>query len=991
MRRVLFMSRAGGLLAVAGLSLLLTGDGAPFGEKADAPTRRPSVRESAGVVPQGLLGRSPVQRRLRNGQRHGWLLPLEAGDFAHVRIEQLGADLEVTLFDPAGHVRTTIDTPTPMGFDGEEHLFLHAKSTGMHRLALSAIDERDPDAAYRARLVERRQATRLDLVRLRAQELFHEAIVARVAGRNRIALSLLARAEVLFGRLGDGRLQAESRAAQCAVSYRMGEYRGAIPGCEAAAAYYRRQGLDADLASALTLHGRSLLNLDDPWSGLRSLEEALRVWERLEDPWNLALVHTDLGMAHRQLSEFPLALREFDLALELWERCEESDRAALVLYERGLLYGKLGRREAAIRDFREALARLEPDSSQRPLTLIALALALPDRRSGSAALEPLTEALGPLEEALEIEERRGNGGGMARVLAAIGVVQQRIGHPQEAVRLYQRALPLARAAGDRELLGDLYYNLAWLTGKQAGNDPIPLLEDALREYRGAGNREAQITALLGLATAERGAGRLHAGLQYFETARILFAELREILPSPVLKISFMAHRFRLFDSGIDLLMELHHSHPDQGWDARALEMSEQARSRALLDQVSRDASRRQTPGSEVLSLVAIQSRLLDPDTVALEYKLGAERSYLWVIEHDRLSSFELPPRGRLEMLAAAYNRRLARSSRAASSAALERTAGALSRALLCPARHLLEGRRLIVIADGELLSLPFAALGLGSCDGAEAGTFVPTAAGIPIVAAPSASTLAALRSRPRPPAERTVAVVANPVFDACDPRLDVGRRGLGCDGRFPSLPYTDAEARAILDLVPPGERTSIVGFDVQRRVLEDAVGGVRYLHFATHTDTSTDPPRLVLSQVDRQGRPIESPYLTVDDISELSLVADLVVLGACESGAGRRVRGEGLVGLAHAFFAAGAGGVLVTLWPIDDEATAAFMAGFYRRVLDEGLPPADALARTQSEISALPRWRSPYYWAGFVLLGQGVSESPVESRTGRSGEAGTSE
>ncbi len=963
MRHALRMPRAAGPLAVAALALLLSSGGSPEPPPGNAP-----LREARGVAPQGILGPEPVQRALRTGQGHGWLLRLDAGEFAHVRVEQLGVDVTVALFDPAGRFLVEIDTFTPLGHDGEEDLYLRASATGLYRLELRAVEQGGPDAAYRARLAKRRPATAADRMRIKAESRFQRATVLRKDGRLTEALTWLEQAEELFTRLGDERRLAEIGQGRCAVHYLLNDFRRAQPACEAAAGLYRHLGEDLGLASALDMLGRIQLNLDDPSSAIRTLEEALRVAEALGDSWFVAAVHTDLGMAHRQLSDFPRALAALGRGLETWERLGEIDRAALVLHERGLLYRELGDLDRAIADFQRALER---KAAADPLTLIALGMALSEQGAGTTALQPLQEALGRLEEALAIAERTGDAGGAARLLAAIGLVHQQTGEPAEAKSCYSRALPLAREAGDRELAGDLYFNLGGLAGDGAAGVAVARLRHALAEYQAAGNLEAQVKALLALAGAERARGRLHEGLHHLETARPLFFTLRERLPRLDLRLSFMAHRYDLFDSAIDLLMELHRQEPGRGRDVLAFEMSEQARGRGLLDLVGSHGGE---PAAPVLSLIEIQNRLLDPGAVLLAYKLGDERSYLWVVEHDRFATFELAPREWLEELARAFHRELARPPRHAAATALESMGAELSRALLCDARERLDGRRLLVVAEGELLYLPFAALGLGACGGGD-GSPAP---GHPILAGPSASALAALRGRERPSPERTLAVIADPVFDRCDDRVDAVHRGEGCDGRYPRLEHSAKEATAILRLVSPGERADALGFDARRDRIDGLLDTSRYLHFGTHTDTASDPPRLVLSQVDRRGQAIEPSHLTAEEIAGRSLAADLVVLGACETVGGRGFRGEGLVGLAHAFFDAGAGGVMVTLWPIDDRATAEFMERFYRHLIQERATPAAALARAQDEMRSTPRWRAPYYWAGFVLLGEGLPASPRE-------------
>ena len=125
---------------------------------------------------------------------------------------------------------------------------------------------------------------------------------------------------------------------------------------------------------------------------------------------------------------------------------------------------------------------------------------------------------------------------------------------------------------------------------------------------------------------------------------------------------------------------------------------------------------------------------------------------------------------------------------------------------------------------------------------------------------------------------------------------------------------------------------------------------------------------IVLSLVDRLGNP-QNGFLGLEDIYNLNLSADLVVLSACETGLGKNVQGEGLVGLARGFMFAGAPRLVVSLWQVPDRATAELMKEFYRGMLTEKLRPLAALRRAQMNLAKDPRWSSPYYWAGFTLQG----------------------
>ena len=95
-----------------------------------------------------------------------------------------------------------------------------------------------------------------------------------------------------------------------------------------------------------------------------------------------------------------------------------------------------------------------------------------------------------------------------------------------------------------------------------------------------------------------------------------------------------------------------------------------------------------------------------------------------------------------------------------------------------------------------------------------------------------------------------------------------------------------------------------------------------------------------------------------------------MVLSACQTGLGKEVRGEGLIGLTRGFMYAGARSVAASLWKVDDVATRELMKRFYGKMLKSGLKPAAALRAAQLEMWQTRQWQAPYYWAGFVLQGE---------------------
>ena len=162
-------------------------------------------------------------------------------------------------------------------------------------------------------------------------------------------------------------------------------------------------------------------------------------------------------------------------------------------------------------------------------------------------------------------------------------------------------------------------------------------------------------------------------------------------------------------------------------------------------------------------------------------------------------------------------------------------------------------------------------------------------------------------------------------------------------------------------------------FDASRAtVTSTELAQYRYVQFATHGFLNSANPELsgiVLSMVDHQGQP-QSGFLLTDEVFNLHLPAELVVLSACQTGLGKDIKGEGVVGLTRAFMYAGAPRVIMSLWSVNDKATSEMMSRLYRVLLQQHQRPAAALREAQLEMWKQKRWRAPYYWAAFELEGE---------------------
>jgi len=410
-----------------------------------------------------------------------------------------------------------------------------------------------------------------------------------------------------------------------------------------------------------------------------------------------------------------------------------------------------------------------------------------------------------------------------------------------------------------------------------------------------------------------------------------------------------------------------------------------------------------------LTMRQIQTQLLDGDTALLEYSVGEARSYLWFVTSDSHESFELPKRDVLEASVRQTVELLGDGKRWSTNSEVDsqyqEQSTKLSRLLLPPSlMSKLKAKRLLIVGGGALQYLPFGAL---------LHNRRPLAIDYEIVRLPSASTLAVLRREAANGAfvAKSIAVIADPVFEETDERvktkhsaelvnsLDAGQyqeakisasrallqRAVEFEKKTEAgaavreslqirrLPFTRFEAENILVNVPLQQSLKATDFRANRETATSAeLSKYRFVHFATHAILNSEHPELsgiVLSLVNEQGKPVDG-FLRLHDIYNLNLPADLVVLSACQTGLGREIRGEGLVGLTRGFMYAGAPRVVASLWKVDDAATAELMKRFYAAMLKDNLRPAAALRRAKVEMWKHKRWHAPYYWAAFELQGE---------------------
>lgn len=758
--------------------------------------------------------------------------------------------------------------------------------------------------------------------------------------------------------------------------------------------------------------GRVLLYLGQTHQALDDLEEALRyhheALELLEGAGWHAHVYHNLGVLHRSVGQSESALGYLDRAEELYEDLGATRFQAATIHQRGRTLLELGRPAAAVSQLERAL-ELQRGREGEAVALVSLGDAHLD--SGDAV-----RAEARYREALEISAADGNALGSGRALLGLGSLYDGQGRPREAREAFEAALSTYRELG--RSTGEAASLLGLARARRRLGDPAAAIEragEALEVVESIRPRafsedvsyayfatvqhyfEFYVDTLMELDRLEPGVGHAAAALAGAERARA--RSLLDLMREAAVDLratsdSALLARERELQQRLNASARRRQqvlAEPESGEaerQAAARELDELFEALRLVRAEIRLSSPHYASLTqpETLGLAEIRGRVLDADTLLLEYMLGAERSFLWAVDREGMRTVELPGRVALEERALWAYDLLKRSHRPESRRAAGSALCEISRVLLEPIAGELGDRRLVVVADGALQYLPFGALAdprrLAECPDA-----APLLERNAVSYLPSASVLPVLREQVagRAAPQGVVAVVADPVFSRGDSRLadgGAGSRPAGAasgprtaDTELPipldRLPHSRDEALAILALAPAERSLRALGFSASKQiVLDGRLAGYRIVHLATHGILNATRPGLsgvVFSMLDSEGRP-QDGFLRAHELYALDLKADLVVLSACETALGRQVRGEGLVGLTRGFMHAGARRVVVTLWNVGDRSTARLMERFYRAMLVDGSAPADALRSAQ-----LWMWRqraAPYYWGGFMLQGE---------------------
>ncbi len=912
-----------------------------------------------------------------------------------------------------------------------------------------------------------------------------EATVISNLGHTYISLGETRKALEYFHQALPMRKAAQDKAGEASTLNNLGTAHAQLGESEQALNYYN-QALPIWQELKSPEEGKTLNNIGESYDRLGEKQKALDYYDRglviVRKSGTLRGVEAGIlintGTVYALLGEKQTAIDYYEQALPICQATGDLPKEAKIYHLLGFLYHRSGEFEKSL-EYRNKALQIWPKLGDRrgeANTRAAIGFAYADQKETE-------KALGYFSQALPMHRDVGNRGGESDTLTHIGKVHLHLNQYAQAREYLEQSLKLAQAINDPSREAETRYELARAHLALGDHDQAhEQIEETLKIVEALRTKvDSEQLRVSYFATVQRYYDfyidllmRMHErrpdkgfdglALQAGERARArslldLLGEARADIRSDVEGALIERERRlqQLMSDKAELQIRLRLDPKTQG---QAEMLTRELQALGVEYQEVRAQIRVKSPRyaaltqPQPLTLKEIQQQVLDAETLLLAYSLGEERSFLWAITPNSMTSYVLPKRAEIEDAARqAYGllrtppktpeaeedpgRRLKHISEKSNVGKktvdeLSETLNELSRMLLAPVAAQLDGKRLLIVADGALQYVPFAVLpspGSGRAGERESGrtrergtsrkkqissslplprspalplSFRPLIVDHEIVSLPSASTIAVLRRElaGRKPAPKTLALLADPVFEQDDERVKsvapstqqstattrpkaaeerilkhIKKSSTDQAGtaRIARLPYTREEAQQIAALVPAVELKQALDFAANRATATDAeLSQYRLVHFATHGYLDSEQPELsaiVLSLVDEKGVR-QNGFLRTHEVFNLKLPAEVVVLSACDTGLGKEIRGEGLVGLTRGFMYAGAPRVVVSLWSINDRATAKLMTRFYRKLLTEGSRPAAALRAAQVETLKEQQWSAPYYWGAFVLQGE---------------------
>lgn len=920
-------------------------------------------------LPKNLAPNEQQEYEIKGGETQVFSFNLTPNQTARIEIAQNGIDVSLTAENPAGE--RFIETESPSGLFGDDLILVTAIESGVYKIHISPANPRSPIGKYKILLKEIRQTVaedfRINEAAKKITKLAEETSILRAKGTI------------------EGRREA------------LAKWREII-----ALSKIKRDRVWEGIA--LLSSGLIFEQLGEIQNALDVYTQSLEIWQEIGNRQYEGSAVNNLGIIYNDLGEYDKAISNYNQAIKIQR--EVGNRPSVGIYLNNLAYAfmRLENYAEAEKFFRQSLEIKTEDQTNRGQRSVAVTL---NNLGTNLSLKgDYTNGINYLQQSLSLRRKIEDKWGIANSLLNLGKIQSENKQKIESRKNIEEANIRAIELGDRRMQAESLYVLAVL------------------EQNDGNLEKAVLNVSKGLEIVETIRGELigsEVRYAYFSTVQNYYEHYIDLLISQFEKTKDKSHISKALEisersrsrSLIELLQQANVNFK-QGIDAKLLEKFQtsqiilndkyNARQRILsetptAEQVAKINDEIETLTAETenlrlelrksnpkfadltegktISATEIQN-LLDEKTVLLEYKLGEKRSFLWLVEQDSIEVFVLPSRRRIEDKANVFYN-LIIADKPSEKTLLEKVSNELSNTLFGQIKAKIAGKRLAIVTEGTLQYLPFSAL-----HSPNSATKV-LAQENEIIILPSASVLAQIRenSAASKSYDKTLAIFADPVFDGKDARIKRQSSSQNVatqqviknpifSRKLPRLIASRQEALNISSFAVKDKTNVRTDFDAN---LEN-IGGknladYRILHFATHGFLDTSKPAesgLIFSLFDENGRE-RNGFLNLDSIYNLDISSELVVISACQTALGKDIRGEGLIGLSRGFLYAGSDRVAASLWKVDDSATAEFMKLFYRNHLEKNMSTSAALRQAKLEMMKIPRYRSPFYWSAFTLLG----------------------
>jgi len=741
------------------------------------------------------------------------------------------------------------------------------------------------------------------------------------------------------------------------------------------------------------------------------LEEALNIAKEFNNRIDIANCANNIGIIYKNIGNYEKALDYLNQALEIDRELGDQLYISIDLLGIGNVYRNMGLSTQEKHYFEKALMKFDEclkismeikDLTNEVYVLNNIGNVYSDLHEYFGEENHFQLARMTFKKALKKAEMLEDNGSIGMILNNLGIIHSNQGNYTESTKYFQRAIDLALKIEGRKILWEAYLELAQVYMKQ---------------------------------------NKVKEAKEYFELSVSIIEDIRSNIKLEEIKASFLGtnKRMEAYHDLIHILFSLYKKEPSKNYGVQAFDYVERAKARAFLDRLElsqvnisqyidfklqnqekklmKDIShiyqrlldsgltsqesqnlhnelkqkedeietlkrkiRNSSPAyanlryPEIISLKNAQ-KMLDQKTAFFEYLITDNHSYLFVVTKEKLDIYPLPDREQIHALVTSYLKKISDKENYNFS-----EGNTLYQKLVSPGLNK-NTKRIIFVPDDILNFLPFEALII------QPNSEQWLISDFHIAYSPSISSLQEIITRKQENGykrHKDLLALGDPFFKPVNHNHN-GRPALNqffSSNRFDfsRLKFSGTEIDRISCLFKDSKKTVFKRNKATEEALKKTnLEDYKIIHLATHSLIDDKRPFRSSIVLALDDNPQEDGLLQTREIYNISLNADLVVLSACETGLGQFIKGEGIEGINRSFFYAGSSAVMMSLWPVNDQATYQMMERFYTH-LRSSESIINSLRKTKLELIDSKTLSHPYYWAGFVVSGKADQKIFVRSR-----------